>query len=164
MNNPLAVAGLQATLAIAPELAHKGTIAACLSYRAFPLDTDNITPEKHAADEDFFLKEAMKGDAEWYGKLMADHTALDWRNAIRRCYGKDSGSHTKVLVLTSTRSGCFPADGPLKVVELVNDGRGEEKATGLAVQWGGHWMYWENPEKFDKLCIDFLAGHEARDD
>ncbi|CAG8974700.1 hypothetical protein HYALB_00006436 [Hymenoscyphus albidus] len=153
MNNPLALAGLQTTLAIAPEIAHKGTISACLAYRAFPLATDNITEETRAADETFFLEEAMKGDADWYGKLMADHTALDWRDSIRRCFGKDSRSTTKVLVLASTRSGCFPAEGPLKFVELVND---KTKAIGRVVEWGGHWMYWEDPEKFNILCSIFL--------
>ena len=66
------------------------------------------------------LGEALKGDGEWYGKLMADHTALDWRDSIRASFGSGSGSETKVLVVASSRSGCFPAEGPMKVVEFVN--------------------------------------------
>jgi hypothetical protein len=43
MNNPAALKGLQDMLATDPATAHKGTIAACLSYRSHPLPTDNGT-------------------------------------------------------------------------------------------------------------------------
>jgi pimeloyl-ACP methyl ester carboxylesterase len=162
MNNPMAVSSLQTTLAISPEIAHKGTIAACLSYRSHPLPTETVSITKRIEDESIFLTEAMKGNPWWFGKLMADHTALDWRNAIRASYGSGSGSETQVLVLASSRSGCFPADGPMKVIDLVNyaaDGD-VKRASGVVVEWGGHWMYWEDPEKFDRLCLKFLANEE----
>ncbi|KAH8653159.1 Alpha/Beta hydrolase protein [Tricladium varicosporioides] len=166
MNNPLALSSLQTTLSLSPETAHRGTIAACLSYRSHPLPTDMISKKTFQEDEDFFLIEAMKGDAWWYGKLMADHTSLDWRDSIRATFGASSSSKTKVLVLASSRSGCFPAAGPMKVAELVNEGLpdSENRASGVVVNWGGHWMYWENPERFNKLCLDFLAGKEVKDD
>jgi pimeloyl-ACP methyl ester carboxylesterase len=87
---------------------------------------------------------------------MADHTVLDWRDAIAQNFGPESGSTTGVLVVASTRSGCFPAAGPLKVVELVNGGKEDGRAKGVAVEWGGHWCYWEQPEKFNELAISFL--------
>lgn len=155
LNNASALAALQTTLLLSPETAHKGTIASCLSYRSHPLppSAPKISPQTQAADEDFFLKEAMKGDGEWLGKLMADHTSLDWRDSIAACFGKGSGSKTLVLVVTSSRSGCFPAAGPLKVVDFVNGGQeeGYGLAQGVTVDWGGHWCYWENPERFERL-------------
>jgi hypothetical protein len=72
MNNPQAVASLQATLALSPETAHKGTILACLAYRAYPLPNQQEDWDLVYADEAFFLGEAMKGHPEWLGKLMAD--------------------------------------------------------------------------------------------
>lgn len=168
MNSAPAVAALQTTLAFSPETAHKGTIAACLSYRSHPLATDNVSAETCASDEAFFLKEAIKGNSEWYGKLMADHTALDWRDSIAATFGPKSGSETKVLVVASSRSGCFPAEGPMKVVEFVNGGLHKEgndgcfgaskklKADGVVIDWGGHWCYWEKPDMFNKLVLDFL--------
>lgn len=178
MNNPTAVAALQDTLATAPATAHRGTIAACLSYRAHPLPTDFASQEERqavtAADERFFLAEAMKGRQAWYGRLMADHTALDWRASIAATFGPQSGSRTKVLVVASERSGCFPAEGPLFVVGLVG-----ERARGVSVEWGGHWCYvgarslvpslgiarstdlalaqWEDPQKFNELVLGFLS-------
>jgi pimeloyl-ACP methyl ester carboxylesterase len=156
-NTPEALATIQHTLETDPKVAHRGTIAACLGYRSHPQPGDPQEGSKEwVEDEAFFLAEAMKGDGKWYGKLMADHTALDWRDTIAQSFGPESGGTTGVLVVASTRSGCFPAAGPLKVVELVNGGSGEGRAEGVAVEWGGHWCYWEEPEKFHELILEFL--------
>jgi pimeloyl-ACP methyl ester carboxylesterase len=156
-NTPEALASIQHTLETDPKAAHRGTIAACLGYRSHPQPGDPSEGSKEwVEDEAFFLVEAVKGDGKWYGKLMADHTALDWRDAITQSFGPESGSTAEVLVVASTRSGCFPAAGPLKVVELVNGGNGEGRAKGVTVEWGGHWCYWEQPEKFHGLVLDFL--------
>jgi pimeloyl-ACP methyl ester carboxylesterase len=161
MNNAQAVAALQTTLSFSPETAHLGTIAGCLSYLSHPLPTDTVTSQQRDEDKAFFLIEAMKGDPTWYGKLMADHTALDWRDSIRATFGPETRSQTQVLVVASSRSGCFPAEGPMKVVELVNGERKaedtEKRAKGVVVDWGGHWCYWEDPARFNKLCLQFLA-------
>ena len=165
MNSAPAVSALQATLALSPTTVHKGTIAACLSYRSHPQSSDTVSAEEAASDEAFFLREAVKGDPWWYGKLMADHTALDWRDDIRAAFGKASGGSTKVLVLASSRSGCFPAAGPMAVVDLVNEGCEEEdkQAQGVIIEWGGHWLYWENPAEFEKLVLAFFADREVVD-
>jgi pimeloyl-ACP methyl ester carboxylesterase len=44
----------------------------------------------------------------------------------------------------------------LKVVELVNGSEKEELAKGVTVTWGGHWCYWEKPDTFNELVLDFL--------
>lgn len=161
MNSASSIALLQSTLATSPSTAHLGTIAACLGYRYSPHPSDPAVrdPNIAKADEDFFLREALKGEAVWLGKLMADHTALDWRASIAATFGPASGSETKVLVVASERSGCFPAAGPLCVVGLVG-----ERARGVSVGWGGHWCFWEDPAKFNKLCLEFLADAEAQDE
>jgi pimeloyl-ACP methyl ester carboxylesterase len=163
LNNPTALANLQKTLETDPATAHRGTIAGCLGYRSHPTSGDpTSSSDIWRDDEAFFLEEAMKGDGWWYGKLMADHTARDWRSSIVQNFGPGSGSEAKVLVVASERSGCFPAAGPLKVVELIN-GEGDVeagggKAKGVAVTWGGHWCYWEEPELFNGLAEGFLEG------
>jgi pimeloyl-ACP methyl ester carboxylesterase len=158
LNSLEALHGMQKTLTENPKQAHLGTISACLGYRFHPQPGDP-TPDSSICKEDekFFLEEAMRGDGWWYGKLMADHTANDWRYPIAQNFGPGSGSKTNVLVVASSRSGCFPAAGPLKVVELVNGGKSEEgPARGVTVEWGGHWCYWEKPELFNDLVLDFL--------
>jgi pimeloyl-ACP methyl ester carboxylesterase len=160
-NSPDALAAMQRSLESDARTAHLGTINACLGYRWAPRPDDavQVGSQQWEEDEAFFLGEALKGHGRWYGKLMADHTALDWRDAISQAFGRGSGSTTKTLVVASTRSGCFPAKGPLKVVELVN-GDGEEEeglARGVVVEWGGHWCYWEEPGRFNELVLGFLG-------
>ncbi|KAH9876512.1 hypothetical protein J1614_003643 [Plenodomus biglobosus] len=160
-NSPEALLQMQQTLQSDPKEAHRGTIAACLGYRAYPQPGDPTPSSKiWQEDESFFLGEALKGDGWWYGKLMADHTANDWRFSIAQNFGPGSGSRTKIFVVASTRSGCFPAAGPLKVVELVNGERESESglARGVAVEWGGHWCYWERPDIFNNMALDFLSN------
>lgn len=163
MNNPAALASLQTTLAISPETAYRGTISACLSYLSHPTEESAaISDVQRRNDEDFFLGEAKRGDAEWFGQLMADHTALDHRANIVACLGPESGSQTKALVIASSKSGCFWPEGPMSVVGMINgEGKAEstasKRARGVVVDWGGHWCFWEDPEKFNKLCLDFLA-------
>lgn len=159
LNNPQALAGLQQTLNTDPKTAHLGTIGACLGYRSHPQPGDpDESNQLWQDDEAFFLAEALQGDGWWYGKLMADHTALDWRDAIKHAFGPGSGSTTKTLVVASTRSGCFPAAGPLKVAELANGGSEGGLARGVAVEWGGHWCYWEQPGRFNQMVLEFLSG------
>lgn len=147
-----------------------GTISACLSYLAYPLpsDEEKVSLERRREDEEFFLGQALKGNQVWLGRLMGDHTALDWRGNIAATFGPSTRSQTKVLVIASERSGCFPAAGPLFVVGLVR-GEGDEKgleggkerAKGVSVSWGGHWCYWEDPERFNRLCLAFLGDGEG---
>lgn len=157
-NTPESLATFQRTLENDPKAAHLGTVAACLGYRSHPGKGD---PEEGSKtweeDEKFFLEQALKGDGKWYGKLMADHTALDWRDSIAQNFGPGSGSTTQVLVVASSRSGCFPAAGSQQVVELVNGGTEEGLASGVTIEWGGHWCYWEEPKKFNELVLDFLS-------
>lgn len=104
----------------------------------------------------------MRGNQPYFGRLMADHTALDWRSSIAATFGPGSGSQTKVLVVASSRSGCFPAEGVMRIVGLVNgdskgrDSGGKGMARGVVVEWGGHWCFWEEAEKFNVLCEGFL--------
>ncbi|KAI9742863.1 MAG: hypothetical protein M1818_003592 [Claussenomyces sp. TS43310] len=161
-NSAAAVAALQSTLRTVPDEAYKGTIATCLGYRWHPLPEDGVSQPLIADDESFFLDVARQGRGEWFGKLMADHTALDWRDSIVHSFGPGSGSTTRVLVIASDRSGCFPAAGPLTIVDLVNgpraDGSQQNLAQGKVVSWGGHWCYWEHPERFDAMVLEFLGA------
>lgn len=90
---------------------------------------------------------------------MTDHTALDHRENIREAFGPRSGRETKVLVVASAKSGCFEPEGVLSIVGSVNDGaeQGKGLARGETVEWGGHWCYWEDHEKFDELALEFFA-------
>jgi pimeloyl-ACP methyl ester carboxylesterase len=156
MNSAAAVANLQATLKYDPDSVYKGTIAGCLGYRSHPVTGEDVSDEVRDADEKFFLAIARQGNAEWYGNLMADHTALDWRQSIVESFGGEADNKTNVLVVATNRSGCFPASGPLAAVSFANSKAEISRAQGVVIEWGGHWCYWEDPERFNQLALDFL--------
>jgi pimeloyl-ACP methyl ester carboxylesterase len=157
-NSTASLAHIQATLKYRPEDVYNSTISSCLAYLSHPQEGDDISEATMASDRDFFLSIAKQGDPKWFGKLMADHTSLDWRDSIAQRFHPRG----RVLVIASSRSGCFPPAGPLRVVDLLNSesfNRSDDPlAVGVTIDWGGHWCYWENPEKFNTLVLDFLAG------
>jgi pimeloyl-ACP methyl ester carboxylesterase len=160
-NSAAALAHIQATLKYRPEDVYNGTIDSCLAYLSHPRIEYGVTEATMLSDRKFFLSIAKQGDPVWFGKLMADHTSLDWRDSIRVNFGDESGSLPRVLVIASNRSGCFPPEGPHEVVDLVNHGgpfsaNGQSIASGVTIDWGGHWCYWEDPQKFNSLVLDFL--------
>lgn len=157
-NSAASLAHIQATLKYRPEDVYNGTISSCLAYLSHPWEGDNISEATMESDRDFFLSIAKQGDSKWFGKLMDDHTSLDWRDSITQNF-RTCG---RILVIASSRSGCFPPAGPLHVVDLINSGtshfmKDDHWAVGVTIDWGGHWCYWENPEKFNALALDFLA-------
>lgn len=149
-----------------------------MSHPSFHVGSEEekrIEKERYEDDREFFLKEAMRCGGGFLVELMRDHTALDHRENIKRAFGRGSKSETRVLVVGSKRSGCFDEEGVLSVVGFVNgvskdeEGRegetgenGSEKggermlARGVAVEWGGHWCYWEDAEKFNAMILKFL--------
>jgi pimeloyl-ACP methyl ester carboxylesterase len=71
-------------------------------------------------------------------------------------FGGGAENKTRVLVVATNRSGCFPAKGPLAAVTFANAKAEVHRAQGVVIEWGGHWCYWEDPEKFNQLALDFL--------
>jgi pimeloyl-ACP methyl ester carboxylesterase len=44
----------------------------------------------------------------------------------------------------------------MKVVDLVNGANEDGLARGVTVEWGGHWCYWEKPDTFNEMVLEFL--------
>jgi pimeloyl-ACP methyl ester carboxylesterase len=159
MNCEAAIKELFVNLKNDPDSVYRGTVASCLGYRSHPLVGRDISNKTLEEDEEFFVTEAKRGVPEWYAELMKDHTSLDWRKTIVECYGGRKENKTKVLVVATNRSGCFPAKGPMDAVKFANEKTEgvEKRAEGVIVDWGGHWCYWEQPDEFDDLALRFLS-------
>jgi pimeloyl-ACP methyl ester carboxylesterase len=82
---------------------------------------------------------------EHLAKLMADHACKDWRPIL----GLIS---VPCLSLYGTDSGCFPPEGCEAVAELIPDCR------SVPFEGFNHWLYLEDPERFNKLIVDFVLG------
>ncbi|KAH8649265.1 Alpha/Beta hydrolase protein [Xylariales sp. PMI_506] len=143
--------------------AHRGLVSECLGYRFAPLPGDGITAEQAAADEAFFAGISSKCDPVWLARLLADHTRYDHREAIEDI-------RAPVLVLAGRRTGCFPLEGMRETVERVKKGRrdrgeddGDNGGAGpAAARWevfeSGHWMFWEESDKFNKMITEFATS------
>ncbi|KAK8084325.1 hypothetical protein PG997_005596 [Apiospora hydei] len=129
-----------------PDAAHRGLVEGCLGYRVQPLegeDTKDGYAQKKAADE------ARRCDGVWLARLLADHTRYDHREAVEAI-------RVPALVLAGRRTGCFPLAGMEETVRRVRRGNGgREEAAGWMVFESGHWMFWEESERFNEVVGGF---------
>ena len=90
--------------------------------------------------------ETLKCDPDHLGKLMADHAPKDWRPILRRIT-------LPCLNLYGSDSGCFPPGGCEAVTTLIG-------ASCRSVEFAGcnHWLYLEEPERFNSLVLEFVLG------
>jgi pimeloyl-ACP methyl ester carboxylesterase len=143
-----------------PQGAYEGLVADCLGYRFAPEAGDDTSEERKRADVDFFTGISSQCDSAWLARLLADHTRYDHREAIE-------GINVPVLVLAGRRTGCFPLEGMKETVRRVIKGHEERgdapKAAGKEVaKWvvfeSGHWLFYEEPERFNTEVLDFVDG------
>ncbi|ELR07893.1 hypothetical protein VC83_06566 [Pseudogymnoascus destructans] len=170
LNSSESLKNMLDTLSTNPDDVYKGTVDGCLAYIWDPtwgrqqFDSEAAYLKAQEDDTSFFLKISQQGDPTWFGKLMSDHTAIDWRGSIKKNFsGAGSDSSTDILVVASERSGCFPAKGPMWIVDAIlenrnkSDNASDAYVQGVVVDFGGHWCYWEDAEKFNDLVLKFLA-------
>lgn len=136
--------------------AYRGLVADCLGYRFAPEGGDDVSEERRRADEDFFTGISAQCDPAWLARLLADHTRYDHREAIE-------GIDVPALVLAGRRTGCFPLEGMRETVERMTKGHKARGGEGEAVaKWvvfeSGHWLFYEEPERFHKELVEFVDG------
>lgn len=133
-----------------PEAAHKGLVSECLGYRFAPEESDQVSPEAAAEDEAFFTGISGLCDGRWLARLLADHTRYDHREAIELI-------SKPTLVVAGRRTGCFPLEGLKETVERVNEGGERPGLAKWSVFDSGHWMFYEEPERFHKEIAEFVS-------
>lgn len=132
-----------------PEDAHKGLVGECLGYRFKPAEQDVVNAEQAATDEAFFTGISGLCDGVWLARLLADHTRYDHREAIE-------GITKPTMVLAGRRTGCFPLEGMEETVRRVVKGSGKEDLAKWVVFESGHWMFYEEPERFNREVAAFV--------
>ena len=83
--------------------------------------------------------------------LMADHTQLDWRPALRRI-------DVPCLVLAGGKSQIFPLEGVKEVGRLIPGAR------TVVFEHEDHWLYIEDFRRFASLVSDFAANGALTDE
>lgn len=146
------------------EEVYKGLVRECLGYRFAPEQgSDEVSGAQAAADEAFFTAISRRCDGAWLARLLADHTRYDHREAIEENITKPT------LVLAGRRTGCFPLEGireTVRRVERGNDARRRRDQDNnnnkpTLARWSvydsGHWMFYEEPDRFNKEIEEFVA-------
>jgi non-heme chloroperoxidase len=93
--------------------------------------------------------ETLKCQPAHLARLMADHAPKDWRPILPRV-------SVPCLNLYGTDSGCFPVEGCQAVGELIGD-----NCSSVAFEGLNHWLYLEDPARFNQLVGDFVLREEA---
>ncbi|KAK0665484.1 Alpha/Beta hydrolase protein [Cercophora samala] len=135
-----------------PEETYVGLVNECLGYRYLPSSEDrDRSAEERKEDEEYFTRISRACDGRWLARLLADHTRYDHREACELI--------TKpTLVLAGKRSGCFSLEGMGEIVERVRNGRGSnmESKAQMSVFGSGHWLFWEEPERFNQEVSEWV--------
>eukprot|EP01025_Chloroclados_australasicus_P065859 TRINITY_DN8987_c0_g3_i1.p1 TRINITY_DN8987_c0_g3~~TRINITY_DN8987_c0_g3_i1.p1 ORF type:complete len:330 (-),score=24.95 TRINITY_DN8987_c0_g3_i1:582-1436(-) len=109
--------------------------------------TQQIRPEVLEVLE----KETLKCMPKQLGKLMADHTQLDWRPILPLI-------KVPCLNCVGRKSDIFPWEGVAAVSEMIPD------CCTVFFEECNHWLYIEEPRKFADLIVDFaLNGNLNRE-
>jgi non-heme chloroperoxidase len=93
-------------------------------------------------------QETLKADPEALAKLMADHTQLDWRPVLPTI-------SVPCLNLVGRMTAVFPWEGVATVSELLT---GSPEVRTEFFEQENHWLYIEDPDRFNKLVMDFALS------
>ncbi|CAG9460267.1 unnamed protein product [Pedinophyceae sp. YPF-701] len=89
--------------------------------------------------------ETLKCDGAKLGALMQDHTGIDHRPTLRTL-------PFECLELAGAHSGCFPMEGLREVERLV------PRCKTVVFRDANHWLYIEEPAKFNDIVVRFAKG------
>ncbi|MEU1850823.1 alpha/beta hydrolase [Streptomyces sp. NPDC019990] len=101
--------------------------------------------EPSDAERELFLAEMAKSPPYARSALMADHTRYDWRDLLPTL-------ELPSLVLVARRDRVFPWQGPAWVGEAIPGAR------TVFFDRGGHALFFDEPEKFNRTVAEFLPG------
>ncbi|KAK5659428.1 hypothetical protein OQA88_629 [Cercophora sp. LCS_1] len=134
-----------------PAGAAAGLVAECLGYRAQPAEQDGVSAEQSRQDEEFFASISAQCDGRWLAHLIADHTRYDHREAIEQIT-------VPTLVMAAMRSGCFLIEGMEETAKRVKNAE-----ASVEVFQSGHWLFYEEAEKFNQRLLQFVDHVTAQD-
>lgn len=132
------------------EETYSGLVTSCFGYRFAPSTEDNVSEVRAKEDEKFFTAISRACDGTWLAKLLGDHTGYDHREAIELI-------SKPVLVMAGKRSGCFSVDGMMETVRRAQKNEVRELPAETVVFESGHWLFWEEAEKFNRELAGFVT-------
>ena len=105
------------------------------------------------SDADFTIAvgESLKVPAECAARLLIDHASQDWRDVIQQVI---PSLHLPSLVFGGEWASIFPPQAAAWIAAQIP---GAELSIFSREEGGSHFMFWENPEKFNAVLRRFLG-------
>jgi non-heme chloroperoxidase len=105
------------------------------------------------SDEDFALavSESLKIPAEYAARLLIDHASQDWRDVISQVI---PALNLPTLVFGGELASIFPPQAAAWIAAQIP---GAELSIFGREEGGSHFMFWENPQKFNAVLSRFLG-------
>ncbi|KAK3322886.1 Alpha/Beta hydrolase protein [Apodospora peruviana] len=135
---------------------YRGLVAECLGYRQPGTVDSKVDAEQAAKDEAFFVNISAQCDGTWLARLVADHTRYDHREALELI-------HVPTMVMAGRKSGCFPLDGMSETVRRIME-HGGSLAFESVYDNCGHWLFYEDPVRFNREVSRFTEMCMADDE
>ncbi|KAK0631022.1 Alpha/Beta hydrolase protein [Bombardia bombarda] len=134
---------------------HRGLVGECLGYRQAGYMGREVSEEEREKDEEYFTGISALCDGVWLARLLADHTRYDHREAIELI-------DVPTLVMAGKWSGCFPLEGMKETVRRVEKMGDMEGKVKMSLFDCGHWLFWEDPERFGREVMGFVDSLELK--
>ena len=129
--------------------------AAAEAYRLPPQHayTDAAEAFRKHGDADFAMavQESLKLPAAHAARLLVDHGSQDWRDLIEHVIPT---LKLPTLVFGGELASIFPPQAAAWIAAQIP---GAELSIFTAAEGGSHFMFWENPEKFNAVLRRFLG-------
>ncbi|MFT4581288.1 MAG: non-heme chloroperoxidase [Gammaproteobacteria bacterium] len=110
-----------------------------------------FSKELGADDIALYTSESLKMPGEYAARLLIDHGSQDWRDVIRHVI-------PALKLPTLIVGGALATIVPPQAMEWIAAQIPTSKlAIFSAEERGSHFMFWENPEKFNEVVRRFLA-------
>lgn len=100
-----------------------------------------------AEDRDWALQRSYMMSDESAAALLQDHASMDWRDVLPRL-------DVRTLVVGAEGSVC-PVEGVRWVAQQIP---GAKVVTFGKEEGGSHFMFWENPTKFNRIVDEHLSS------
>ncbi|MFT4562611.1 MAG: non-heme chloroperoxidase [Gammaproteobacteria bacterium] len=104
-----------------------------------------------AEDIALYTSESLKMPSEYAARLLIDHGSQDWRDVIRHVI---PALELPTLVIGGGLGTIVPPQAMEWIAAQIPT---SQLAIFSAEERGSHFMFWENPEKFNDLVRRFLA-------
>lgn len=112
-----------------------------------PFVKSMFSPNVSSADYEFALAQNEKMSDANAATLLINHVFQDWRDVLPR-----------INIPSLVIAGEISVNAPTGISWVASQIPGAKNYTFSAAEYGSHFMFWENPERFQAVIGDFLTA------